>query len=75
VCIITIQWRCIPQAYTSFSKAIRSNGKVSTYFLARAEVAKVLGKWDLVRVDAEAALALNPGDGKARAMLQLVVPQ
>ena len=63
-----------PAAFAAFSRALACNPRVPQYLLARAEVATMLKRWDVVRVDAEAALALAPDDAKARAMLSRVVP-
>lgn len=62
------------QAFEAFSAAIGCNPRVAHFFLARAEVASTLKRWDVVRADAESALALAPNDAKARAMLSRVVP-
>jgi tetratricopeptide (TPR) repeat protein len=61
-------------AFAEFTHAVTCNPRVGQYLLSRAEVATILKRWDIVRADAEAALALNPADARARAILSRVVP-
>jgi tetratricopeptide (TPR) repeat protein len=61
-------------AYAALSRAVQANPRVPAYLLARAEVATMLKQWAVVRADAEAALAIDPSDGRAREMLSRVVP-
>lgn len=60
------------RALQLFTRAAACDPLAVQYLLARAEVALLLKRWDTVRVDAQAAIALAPKDPRAREMLRRV---